>query len=151
MARPTEYTPEVINSVRSYLDECIDEQYQLIKSDGDKSTTFDNKLKVRLPTIEGLAVYLKIHRDTIYAWEKEHEEFSDIIAELRFKQAEALINNGLSGDYNSTIAKVLLTKHGYRDEIKQEQSGGISIKYQDPGDYIYPSQDQSNSGIPESI
>ena len=28
-----------------------------------------------------------------------------------------LINKGLSGDYNPTIAKVLLTKHGYREGI----------------------------------
>jgi hypothetical protein len=38
-----------------------------------------------------------------------------------------LINNGLSGDYNPTIAKVLLSKHGYREEVKQdtEHSGSV--------------------------
>jgi hypothetical protein len=36
---------------------------------------------------------------------------------LRAKQADRLLNNGLAGTYNSTIAKVLLTKHGYREGI----------------------------------
>ena len=33
------------------------------------------------------------------------------------KQADRLLNNGLSGNYNPTIAKVMLTKHGYREGI----------------------------------
>jgi len=36
-------------------------------------------------------------------------------------------------------------------QIEGELNGGITIRYEKPGDYIYPSQDQSNSGIPESI
>ncbi len=39
----------------------------------------------------------------------------------------------------------------WRDKQEIEQSGGLTIKYENPGDYIYPSQDQSDSGIPESI
>lgn len=39
----------------------------------------------------------------------------------------------------------------WRDKQEIEQSGGIKITYADPGDYLYPSQDQSNSGIPESL
>lgn len=127
--RPTEYNSEVISRAKAYLSECVDEAYQLIKSDGDKTTSFENKVRVKLPTIEGLALYLKIHKDTVYAWEKEHEEFSDVISELRQKQAEALINNGLSGDYNPTIAKVLLSKHGYKEEVKTEQEHSGTIGF----------------------
>lgn len=36
-------------------------------------------------------------------------------------------------------------------QIDGEVNAGITIRYEKPGDYIYPSQDQSNSGIPESI
>jgi hypothetical protein len=39
----------------------------------------------------------------------------------------------------------------WRDKQEVEQSGGITIKFENPTDYIYPSQDQSDSGIPESI
>lgn len=144
MARPTEYNEDVLTKAQAYLSECVDEPYQLIKSDGDKTTSFENKIKVKLPTIEGLAVYIKVHRDTIYQWEKEHPKFSDILGELRHRQAEALINNGLSGDYNSTIAKVLLSKHGYKEEVKteQEHSGTIGftgiqiVKPDDPDEKV---------------
>lgn len=88
---------------------------------------YDNRLKVKLPTIEGLAVYLGVHRDTIYEWSKLYPEFSDILEELRATQADRLMNNGLSGDYNSTIAKVLLTKHGYNDKQELQHSGSISL------------------------
>ena len=69
----------------------------------------------KIPTIEGLAFYLKVNKTTIYEWENKHEEFSNVIDELRNKQASQLVNKGLSGQYNPTIAKVLLTKHGYRE------------------------------------
>jgi len=36
-------------------------------------------------------------------------------------------------------------------QIEGEVNAGITIRYEKPGDYIYPAQDQSNSGIPESI
>lgn len=36
-------------------------------------------------------------------------------------------------------------------QIEAEVNAGITIKFEDPGDYLYPSQDQSNTGIPESI
>ena len=36
-------------------------------------------------------------------------------------------------------------------QVEGEVNAGITIRYEKPGDYIYPAQDQSNSGIPESI
>jgi hypothetical protein len=129
MARPTDYNEEIVSQTQDYIDSCNDETIQEVTGESEKFTSYKNKLKVKLPTIEGLALYLKIHKDTIYEWEKIHEEFSDVIALLRAKQAEALINNGLSGDYNSTIAKVLLSKHGYKEEVKTdtEHSGTVSF------------------------
>lgn len=126
--RPTEYSEEIVEKVKLYLESCVDEVIQEVSGESEKFTKYNNKLKVKLPTIEGLAVYIGIHKDTIYEWEKIHEQFSDVIALLRSKQAEALINNGLSGDYNPTIAKVLLSKHGYKEEIKTdtEHSGSIA-------------------------
>jgi len=39
----------------------------------------------------------------------------------------------------------------WRDKQEIEQSGGLTIKFVEPGDYVYPTQDQGNSGIPESL
>jgi hypothetical protein len=36
-------------------------------------------------------------------------------------------------------------------QIDAEVNAGITIRFETPGDYIYPAQDQSDSGIPESI
>lgn len=127
--RPTEYSEQVLIDSKEYVDSCEDEITSVISGQSDSFTKYEQKLKVNIPTIEGLARYLKIHRSTVYAWQKEHPEFSDIIEELQQKQAERLLSNGLSGDYNSTIAKVLLTKHGYTD--KQEINSVIEDKRKD--------------------
>lgn len=127
--RPTEYNERVLIYSKDYIDSCEDEITSVISGQSDSFTKYEQKLKVKIPTIEGLARYLKISRSTLYLWQKEHPEFSDIIEELQQKQAERLLSNGLSGDYNSTIAKVLLTKHGYTDkqeiDQKTEHSGSI--------------------------
>ena len=117
--RPTEYSPATLKKAKEYLATCEDEE---LERGSDIRPLY--KIRVKLPTIEGLAVYLGVSRDTIYEWENVHEEFSDILASLRAEQADKLINNGLSGDYNPTIAKVLLTKHGYREGIEQTGKDG---------------------------
>ena len=105
--RPSEYTPEIVEKAREYLASCVDVQD-------------DKTLKVKLPSIEWLAVYIWLAVSTVYLWENEHKEFSEVIDELRAKQADWLINNWLSWAYNPTIAKVLLTKHWYTDKIETE-------------------------------
>lgn len=119
MARPTILTSELKDKARQYLKECVDEEDEYHKTRGEKSDSYDRIIKVRIPTIEGLAVYLGVNRDTLYDWETKDEEFSDILSDLRSTQADRLLNNGLSGTYNSTIAKVILTKHGYREGVDQ--------------------------------
>src|SRR5262249_28803941 len=72
---------------------------------------------------EGLAVALGIARSTVYLWADKHPEFSDILELLLSQQAAQLIQNGLSGRYNSTITKLMLTKHGYSDKQEVEHKG----------------------------
>lgn len=130
--RPPIWDDQIIEKVKAYLESCVDSNEQIITGESEKFTKYENKLKVKLPTIEGLAVYLGISRETVYAWEREYPLFSDIIGELRSKQAEALINNGLSGAYNPTIAKVLLSKHGYKEATENETDGKVevTVKYE---------------------
>lgn len=126
--RPTEYTPELLKKAKKYLADCKDETEQQVIGLSVKGTElYKNKLIVNLPSIEGLARYLNVHRDTLYEWEKEHEEFSDILEAVRAEQAERLINNGLSGDYNPTITKLMLTKHGYSDKTELTGKDGKDL------------------------
>jgi hypothetical protein len=112
VGRPTSYSEQILIDANDYISRCND-QWK------------DNRLIVSVPTVEGLAFHLEVSRSTVYLWQKEYPEFSDIIEMLLQKQAQALINNGLSGNYNSTIAKVLLTKHGYTDKQEIEQTSTI--------------------------
>ena len=113
--RPTIYGPEILEKTAQYIESCNDEVKTIVSGESHKFTSYKEKVTVNLPTIEGLAVHLGIHKDTVFAWDKEHQEFSDLLNILRGKQAKELINKGLSGDYNPLIAKLLLMKHGYRD------------------------------------
>jgi hypothetical protein len=100
--RPTDYTPELLEKAREYL--ALDHE--------------------TIPSIAGLALYLGIRRETCHVWAKEDgkEEFSNILEELLAKQENKLVSNGLKGSYNSTITKLILTKHGYTD--KQDVTSG---------------------------
>jgi len=116
--RPIKYNISYIKKAKDYIDSCEDEIVQVVSGESDKFTAYKEKRRVKLPSIEGLSLYIKVHRDTIYDWEKKYQGFSDIINVLRAKQAECLINNGLSGDYNPIIAKVLLSKQGYSEKTE---------------------------------
>lgn len=103
VGRPTVATPENIKKAEAYL-----------RNWEEAETTPSG-----VPTVEQLAWTLGISRESLYA----REEFSDILERLKQIQAYLLVNNGLSGDYNSTIAKLILSsKHGYVE--KTEQVGG---------------------------
>lgn len=102
---------------REYIKDAED-KFTNLQKDEKKAAVL--KLVVNLPSIEGLALYLKVSRETIYKWAEDHEEFSDILDELRAKQANVLLNKGLSGDYNPTIAKLILSKHGYKESTEQD-------------------------------
>ncbi len=124
--RPKDYKgEETINKVREYIQNCIDEETEFHKTRGEKSDSYERVLKVKLPSIEGLAVFLNVARETIYDWKSKYEVFSDIIEELLALQANRLLDGGISGAYNSTIAKLILSKHGYHDKQEIEHSGVI--------------------------
>lgn len=110
--RPTKLTLELVEQAKKHLED------------------FDVTVGTLLPTVEGLALELKVSRDTIYEWAKENEEFSDILGKLKNMQAQKLMQNSLANRYNPTIAKLLLSsKHGYieKQEIDQHHSGEVSF------------------------
>lgn len=104
--RPSIYTPELVQSAWNYVNDCPD----------------------AIPSIEGLCDAINIARATAYDWAKQDDkEFSDILDALMRKQAKMLINKGLENEWNSTIAKLILTKHGYSDKMETEHSGKLDL------------------------
>lgn len=125
MGRPTEYKEEYVGMADHYLAICED------------TLTERGKLQVKLPTLEGFAVYIGVNKSSLYEWEKKHANFSDALTKIRTEQKERLLNMGLSGDYNSTIAKLVLSaNHGMAEktEVKEESDVNITYKWADEND-----------------
>jgi hypothetical protein len=104
--RLTDYSPEIVEKAWEYANG------GWIKA-GDK-----------VPSVAGLACEIGMHRETCYDWARDKDKvFSDILKAIAQKQERELLNNGLSGDFNYSITKMMLSKHGYSDATKQELSG----------------------------
>jgi hypothetical protein len=114
MGRPTKLTPEILEKAKAYVNGgyLVDEL---------------------VPTVAGLSLNIDIRRSTVYEWAKENKDFSDIVEKVMASQEHGLIKGALGGDYNSTIAKLLLTKHGYSDKQDTQLSGpgGSPIQIQE--------------------
>jgi hypothetical protein len=100
--RPTKYTPELLETAWDYL------------------KNHEENYSHQFPSIEGLAYVLKVSRSTLNKWmgEEDKKEFSDIAEAIAQLQIITLCNKGLAGEYNSTIAKLLLSKHGYHEKTE---------------------------------
>ena len=112
MARPTKYTPELIEKTKDYIAN--------YKDYGDT-----------VPSVAGLSVEINVNRDTIYDWvsQVDKQEFSDMVGKILSKQERELLNRGLDGKFNSNITKLMLAKHGYHDkqEIDQTIKGEVQF------------------------
>lgn len=80
------------------------------------------KLGDAMPSLCGLAMHLKITRETVYAWQSDEDptkrEFTEVCMMILTEQQRTLENKGLTGDFNPTITKAILTKHGYKDRTE---------------------------------
>ncbi len=103
--RPTKYEGEVtLQKVEQFLAQCVD------------SLDANGKTIVNFPSTESLANFIDVSVDTLYEWAKVHPEFSEMFRRVMKEQAKRLLNSGLGGQYNANIAKLVLAKHGYREE-----------------------------------
>lgn len=110
--RPSLYTPELLETAQAYVNgawELNDDAY---------------------PQISSLASYLGITRETVREWASSGDkpEFSAIVSELMQKQESVLFNKGIRGEFNASITKLALTKHGYSDKSENTLTGDIEIK-----------------------
>lgn len=118
VGRPSAFKVEYIKKAQTYLDECADEVVQELSGLSAKGTElYKNRLEVNLPTIEGFAAYIGVNKTTLYEWDKISPEFSDALGLIKAEQHRRLVNAGLSGQYNPTIAKLILSSnHGYKEK-----------------------------------
>lgn len=117
LGRPSKYSPAIIKKTYEYINGAKDKFYNYQKGFGN-TDTYERRVMANLPTLEGLALHLNVHRDTVHAWSKKYPAFSDALETLMAVQHERLLNRGLSGDYNPVIAKLVLSaNHGMKDRV----------------------------------
>lgn len=102
MARPTKYTPELLEAAHAYVDGMWEENGPV-------------------PSVVGLVNAIGISKSIAYDWAKHEDKkaFSDILTRVEALQEEKLIAGGLSGGFNPAFAKMMMTKHGYSDKVEQ--------------------------------
>jgi len=102
-----------------------DEAIELAK---EYATEFE-KYGDTIPSNQGLALVLKVRRETVQEWGRDPRkpEFRDILDEIQARQHQILINKGLKGEYNSHITKLVLGKHGYHDKVDNQHTGDFNV------------------------
>lgn len=96
--RPTRYTKALVAKAWDYVD------------------NFE-KHGHAIPSVVGLCKVLNRGKSTVYDWAKDpNKEFSDILEAINENQELVTFNKSLKGEYNASIAKLLLGKHGYHDK-----------------------------------
>lgn len=104
--RPTKQESGIEQKVQEYLDQCI-----------DVADTKNKTKSVNLPSVEKFAKYLKVSRDTLYTWANDKAEYRQALNAIKSEQRDRLIDNGLAGNYNSAIVKLILaSNHGMREQ-----------------------------------
>jgi hypothetical protein len=99
--RPSKVTPTLVKKANEYL------------------ATY-KELGKNIPTVEGLAEFVALSRETLYA----RPEFSDTLGKIAEKQREDLQQNGLTGKFNPHFTKFLLSaNHGMMEKSAVENSG----------------------------
>jgi DNA-binding transcriptional regulator YiaG len=139
--RPSEFKEEYIEKVDEYLEENQDSVERELGSTNERTgrERFERVTTVKLPTIEGFALFLGVAKSTLYDWEEKSQDFSYALDKIREEQRKRLLNKGLSGEYNSTIAKLILSSnHGYK-----EKSDVTSDDKEIQGVVVLPAKDES--------
>lgn len=75
-----------------------------------------------IPSAAGLACWLGIAKSSVYLYGEQDQEFSDTLCAIQAKQEVVTLNRGITGDFNSTIAKLVLANHGYSDKVQQDHT-----------------------------
>jgi hypothetical protein len=151
--RPTKYLEEYNNKVDEYLELHQDKELEKVRLRSENGyEKIDYVLRVNLPTIEGFARFIGVNKTTLYEWDKKYPDFSNSLDKIRIEQQTRLINEGLAGNYNPTIAKLILSSnHGMREKTEQDiTTGGKEIN---AINYIVPNgnNDTTNEETARSI
>lgn len=130
--RPTKYTPEIQQFAERYITD-----YQQF---GDE-----------VPSIASLCLLLKVARSTLYKWGDDNQEFSDTLSFIKLMQERQLINQSLNGQFNATIAKLMLSNHGYSEKQELNHSATLTQPRRTLNDFYADIQKQEQTAVLEAL
>jgi len=116
----SKYNSSYIEKVDKYLKWSKDRSIKVLKQRSNEKgyEIFESKLQVKLPTLVGFAKYVGVVENTITNWRNAYPEFKVASDKIIGEQRQKLIDSGLSGAYNSTIAKLILSSnHGMKERV----------------------------------
>ena len=101
LGRPRiEVTPEMLAKGRDYL-----------------LFGYENQNEV-IPTFAGLGCWLGLSKRAVTEIALRDADFCDLKEDIQTKQETMLISGGLRSDFNPTISKLVLSKHGYNETLE---------------------------------
>lgn len=112
--RPTKYNEDMCQKVDEYIANTQDTYKELIKGKG-----VEQQLQVNRPTKYWLASFLWVNKTTLYERADKNPEFSNALEKIDEEQKRRLVEMWLSGEYNSTIAKLVLSANHWMSETKK--------------------------------
>jgi hypothetical protein len=78
-----------------------------------------------IPSVEGLALYLGISRQTAY----DSIDLEPYVEQLLTLQADLTLNKSLANEFNPAISKMLLSsKHGYIEKSQIDQNVNATVE-----------------------
>lgn len=77
-----------------------------------------------IPSRVGLCCRLEIAKSTSFEWEESYPEFSDTLRKVETLQEFVGVNQGVKGEFNPTITKLILANFGYSDSQKVDHTSG---------------------------
>ena len=113
LGRPTKLTRELVVKAEDYADDGW-------RQGGDA-----------VPSIVALSAFIAVSKRTIHNWKREAERVtsSELLADflhtlegIHCKQHTIVLNSALKGEFNASIAKLLLHNHGYSGKLKTDST-----------------------------
>lgn len=100
--RPTKYNARMQKLADEYVD-----GYYIERGDG-------------VPSVAGLARYLDVTRQTLWHWGEQSDQFLTTLGNIESEQHRIALGKGITGEYNSTICKLVLANHGYSERVQSD-------------------------------
>lgn len=137
LGRPSKYLKKYADLLLRYFNVDVVERIVDLTGKGGTNTHFNT---VRVPSIEGFAGKIGVHKDTVYEWAKvrypddyskessrgqlKHPEFSDALARVQTIQEGMVFEYGMAGKLDRSLAAMYFTnKLGFIDKKNVEESG----------------------------